>query len=213
MLGSTGLCGAAYLHAACQSSLFKKVWAFSRRALPSDPKLENIVGDSKDWTSQFPRADVVFSGLATTRAAAGGLENQYKIDHDLNVELAEAAKKAGCKTYIIVSSAGANPNSFFGYFKMKGEIERDISRIGFDKTVFLKPGPLLGKRQGNFKGFGNSIAENLGAMIYKTPLQRFMRYPVYDKDVAAAALWAISDLPNGVHYISSEQIQEISDKK
>lgn len=211
MLGSTGLCGAAYLRAACESSVFKKVWAFSRHELPKRPKLENIVStDSTNWAAQFPKANVVFSGLATTRAAAGGLGNQYKIDHDLNVELAHAAKKAGCTTYILVSSGGANENSFMHYLKMKGDTEKDISNIGFDKTVFLQPGPLLGKRQGNFKGFGNNVIEKVGAAFYKSPVQFLLGYPVYEKEVAAAALWAVENLPSGVHRISSKEIQEIS---
>ena len=35
-----------------------------------------------------------FSGLGTTRAAAGGFQEQFKIDHDLNLELAKAAVRA-----------------------------------------------------------------------------------------------------------------------
>ena len=212
VLGSTGLCGAAFLHAACRSDLFGKLWAFSRRELPEEPKLQTIVNkDSSQWIARFPKVDVVYSGLATPVRAAGGFQKQFKVDHDLNIELAQAAKKAGCKTYVLVSSGGANADSFYPYFKMKGQIEDDILKIGFCKVVFLQPGLLLGERQhaeGGFKTFGDGLLQKIGVVLYKTPLQFLVGTPVYDSQIAAAALWAVQKLPNGTHYICSKQIQE-----
>ena len=89
----------------------------------------------------------MFSALATTRAAAGGLKNQYKLEHDLNIELAKAAKEAGTKTYVLISSGGANPNSWFPYTKLKGEIEEHIKEIGFEHTIILRPGIIVGDRE------------------------------------------------------------------
>ena len=89
----------------------------------------------------------MFSALATTRAAAGGFAPQYKLEHDLNVELAKAAKQAGTKIYVLISSCLANPHSWFGYLKMKGEIEEHIKEIGFEHTIIVRPGLLIGKRQ------------------------------------------------------------------
>jgi uncharacterized protein YbjT (DUF2867 family) len=88
----------------------------------------------------------MFSGLATTRAAAGGLEGQRKIDFDLNLELARAAKDAGVETYVLISGAGANSKSMFGYMAMKGELEDRICDLGFKHTVFVRPGFIAGER-------------------------------------------------------------------
>lgn len=89
----------------------------------------------------------MFSSLATTRAAAGGFENQYKLEHDLIIELAKEAKAAGTTTYVLVSSGGANPKGSFPYLKMKGEIEEHVKEIGFDHTIIVRPGLILGSRE------------------------------------------------------------------
>lgn len=86
------------------------------------------------------------SGLATTRANAGGFENQKKIDLDLNLELAKAAKAAGTKAYVLISSGGASSSSMFAYTKMKGELEDAVIALDFEHTVIVRPGLLIGSR-------------------------------------------------------------------
>lgn len=89
---------------------------------------------------------ILFSALATTRAAAGGFENQYRIEHDLNVKMAKAAKEAGSKVYVLISAAQASTSARFAYSKMKGQIEEDIKALNFDHTVILRPGLISGYR-------------------------------------------------------------------
>lgn len=115
-------------------------------------------------SSLSPAPSVLFSALATTRAAAGSFENQYKLEHDLNIELAKAAKEAGTKTYVLISAGGANPHSFFAYPKMKGEIEEHVKELGFDHTIILRPGLIVGKREETrlAEGIFRTIATGLG---------------------------------------------------
>ncbi len=136
------------------------------------PVNEFIEKDTTKWAGQVSAVSpsVVFSGLATTRAAAGGFDKQYKIEHDLNIELANAAKQAGAKTYVLISSTGANANSFMGYPKMKGEIEDHIKEIGFDHMIILRPGLLVGQREesrlveGVLRGFANLLGKVHGSL-------------------------------------------------
>lgn len=86
------------------------------------------------------------SALGTTRAIAGGFDKQRKIDYDLNLELAKAAKAAGTKDYVLISSSGANSSSSMGYVKMKGEIEDAVKALDFEHTVIVRPGLLVGER-------------------------------------------------------------------
>src|SRR5205085_11373345 len=67
--------------------------------------------------------------------------------HDLNVELARAAKEAGSKVYVLISAATSNKNSRFGYVRMKGEIEEDITALEFEHTVIVQPGLISGRRE------------------------------------------------------------------
>lgn len=131
------------------------VSAFTRRPLSNpDPnsRLHSIVDkDFSVWISslsnQKPPPQVFLSGLGTTRGQAGSLANQRKIDYALNLDLAKAAKQAGVKVYVLISSGGADKNSYFPYTKMKGELESAVSELGFEKTVILRPGLIIGPRE------------------------------------------------------------------
>lgn len=107
--------------------------------------------DTSKWSphlkSLVPIPTIFFSSLATTRAAAGGFENQYKLEHDVNLELAKAAKEAGTKVYVLISSGGADKASNFPYLRLKGEIEEDVKELGFETTVILRPGVITGHRE------------------------------------------------------------------
>jgi len=69
-----------------------------------------------------------------------------KIDYDLNLDLAKAAKAAGTKAYVLISTTGATSSSPFGYTKMKGELEDAVKALDFDHTVIVRPGLLVGNR-------------------------------------------------------------------
>ncbi|KAF2472517.1 NAD dependent epimerase/dehydratase family protein-like protein [Lindgomyces ingoldianus] len=154
LVGSTGLVGSNILSQLLAHPSFSSVYAYTRREL-SNPtastKLTPLSStDSSTWPSLFPTAPtptIFFSGLGTTRGQAGGLENQRKIDLDLNYDLAKAAKEAGCDTYVLISSASASSQSMLAYSKMKGELEDKVKDLGFKHTVFLRPGLIVGTRQ------------------------------------------------------------------
>ena len=92
---------------------------------------------------------MLFSGLGTTRAAAGSFDAQRAIDYDLNLELACAAKESGVKVYVLISSGGVSPTSPFPYSKMKGQLEEAVKKLEFPHTVIVKPGLLIGDRKEN----------------------------------------------------------------
>ena len=50
-------------------------------------------------------------------------------------------------TYVLISSAGSNAKSFSGYAAMKGELEDEVSALGFEKCAILRPGIILGDRE------------------------------------------------------------------
>lgn len=91
---------------------------------------------------------IFISALGTTRAQAGSFAAQREIDYDLNLALAKKAKEAGTKTYVLVSSGGANSSSMMGgYMKMKGELEDAVTALGFERTVIMRPGLIVGTRE------------------------------------------------------------------
>lgn len=154
IIGSTGLVGSFILSNVLAHDIYKPVHTITRRAPKSaSANLNSIVdADTTKWASALsslsPVPSAVFSALGTTRAAAGGVDNQWKIDHDLNIELAKTAKEAGVKTFVFVSSAGTRgfPSSMSPFAKMKNGVEDAVKELEFDHAVILKPGMILGER-------------------------------------------------------------------
>ncbi|KAI1777514.1 NAD(P)-binding protein [Hypoxylon cercidicola] len=155
IIGSTGLVGNFILSTTLGLDAFKTIYTISRRApKPESPKLAATVeADTAKWASNLssiaPPPSVVLSALGTTRAAAGGIANQWKIDHDLNVELAKAARAAGVKTFVFVSSGGTRGlgSGSLPYSKMKAGVEDSIKALAFDQAIILRPGIILGDRE------------------------------------------------------------------
>lgn len=179
-----------------------------------DAKLHPLVsGESSTWSSQLssitPTPSIFYSSLATTRAAAGGFENQRKIDYDLNLELAQAAKKAGVKVYVLISAAGASTASRMGYPKMKGELEDAVKSLGFEHTVIVRPGLIVGDRE-EFRGPELVVRKIAGAM---GALSNMLKDPwAQDADVIAKAAVAAGnkalagDSPSAVWEVGQSEI-------
>ncbi|SCU89871.1 LADA_0F00232g1_1 [Lachancea dasiensis] len=209
IFGATGLCGSSFVKYAVKERALS-VTTISRRKLTvsyEPEKVNSVIEEnSENWSHLIPpNTDIVLSGLATTRGEAGK-ENFYKVDHDLNLALARAAKSQGCTTYVLVSSIGADANSMFFYLKTKGEIERDVLALNFDRTIILRPGPLVGERDKS-KGLFNAIVAKLGGLLYKTSLQSLLSYPVYGDDVGKVGIKLALDSTH------SEKVQIVESKE
>lgn len=167
VIGSTGLVGSNILSTLLAAEkAYNPIHTITRRApkvggsasSPPPAALNAVVdGDTSKWATLLsgsggltPAPSTVFSALGTTRAAAGGVENQWKIDHDLNVELARAAREGGATScFVFISSAGTRglASSWAPYSRMKNGVEDAIRHLDFDHAVILKPGVILGQRE------------------------------------------------------------------
>lgn len=130
------------------------VHAFTRKDLPSNAASVQVIRskDSSTWPKLFPTsANLFISTLGSTKGAAGSLAAQRLIDYDLNLDLARAAKAAGTKVYVLLSSNSASATSMFPYLKMKGELEVAVKALEFDHTIILRPGLIIGPRS-DFRG-------------------------------------------------------------
>ena len=155
MLTSRRIKGSHILSVLRAAPSISNIDILARRSPPSsetDTKLTTFLeSDTSKWASQFKSLksapQIYFCAFATTRANAGGFENQYKIEHDLNIELAKEAKEAGTKVFVLISSSGASKDSRIPYSRLKGDIEEDVKALDFEHTVILRPGLIGGKRE------------------------------------------------------------------
>ncbi|KAK3186206.1 Protein fmp52, mitochondrial [Lecanicillium sp. MT-2017a] len=174
VIGSTGLVGSNILSTLLAGDSYKPVMTITRRAPKSEsPNLNAVIdADTTKWAdtlkSASPLPSTVFSALGTTRAAAGGIQNQWKIDHDLNIELARAAKEAGVKTFVFISSGGTRGlgSSAMPYSKMKNGVEDTIKELDFEHGIIVRPGLIMGEREKSRTGEGwfQSIVNGLGKL-------------------------------------------------
>lgn len=171
VFGSTGAVGSQILATLLASDTFSFVKTVSRR-IPStqSPKLEALQEiDTSKWAEKLesltPKPSVVFNAVGTTRAAAGSIQNQWKVDHDLCIENARAAKAAGVKTYVFISSAGTRGflSNRVPYSKMKVGVEDAIKELGFEHAIILRPGMILG-RETPKAAFLESVVGNLNKL-------------------------------------------------
>jgi len=171
IFGCTGAVGSQILATLLTTDTFPSIKTISR-TLPTaeSSKLEAIKeADTTKWgeiiSSLSPKPSTIFNAVGTTKAGAGGIQNQWKIDHDLCIENARAAKAAGVKTYVFISSAGTRGflASSFAYSKMKIGVEDAIKELDFEHAIILRPGQIIGREKPKNRFF-ESIGENLSKL-------------------------------------------------
>lgn len=148
LLGATGLVGGHVLRLALADARVTSITAPTRRPLPENPRLsaptidfDRLPTDPAIWA-----ADAAICALGTTLKTAGSRERFHRIDHDYAVEIATLAKANGARTFVLNSAKGADVKSLFFYSRVKGETERDIQALGFERTVLVRPGLIDGPR-------------------------------------------------------------------
>jgi uncharacterized protein YbjT (DUF2867 family) len=160
LAGGTGLIGSFLTQFLSEDSDFETVQFLSRRKVDLAEKHQVI--DLFEMLS-LTNIDAGFCALGTTMAAAGSKEAFYRIDHDLVLEFSKSCKRAGAKKFVLVSSVGANPKSSNFYLKVKGDVEKAVEEIGFERLVILRPSMLLGPRKEH--RFGELIGKKLMCII------------------------------------------------
>lgn len=149
VLGATGLVGTQLVDLLMKDDRFTTIKIFVRRTTGrKNAKIqEHIIDfDKPDQWKTLVTGDVLFSAFGTTIKKAGSQDTQYKIDYTYQYDVAKAAAENGVATYVLVSSAGASPNSKIFYNRMKGELERDVKQLPFRNIHIFQPGILAGNR-------------------------------------------------------------------
>ena len=145
LIGATGATGSELLNQILNDDYFGKVVVLSRRQMDIiHPKLQVHIIDfnhTSSWT-HLVKGDVLFSALGTTLKVAKTKANQFKIDYTYQYQLAKAASDNGVATYVLVSSYGANENSFLFYPRTKGQLDAAVQKLLFKHIHIFRPGIL-----------------------------------------------------------------------
>ena len=150
LVGATGLIGSTLIARAVGRERYR-LTAIARRAvaLPEGARMELLVAEPANWGEAIAAANaaVLVIALGTTWRAAGRDEAAFRaVDKDLVLASAQAAKAAGVRQCIAVSSVGALASSGNRYLRVKGEVEDALAKLKFERLDILRPGLLRGPR-------------------------------------------------------------------
>jgi uncharacterized protein YbjT (DUF2867 family) len=177
--GASGLVGRVLLNDLLSRDRYERVIALVRSdlAVPS-PKLSITRVDFAALESTAPGdacagADL-FCTLGTTIKKAGSQDAFRRVDHDAVLAFARWGLARGARRFFVVTALGADAASAVFYSRVKGEVERDLARLGFAETHVFRPSLLLGPRE-EFR-LGEVIAswmtKPLG-LLFSGPLSKY----------------------------------------
>jgi|SaaInlStandDraft_1057018.scaffolds.fasta_scaffold00460_18 uncharacterized protein YbjT (DUF2867 family) len=198
VFGGSGLIGGLLIKLLIDDDSFSKIIVVSRSPFKSkSSKVENFQIDfsnPEEIEHSIKNSSIVFSAIGTTQANVKGDKIAYrKIDFEITYSIAKACKSMNIKSFLYISSSGANSKSSSFYMKLKGEIDAAVSNLNLISTVIFRPSLLIGKRSA-FR-FGELIAQfimPLFAFIFPKNLK-----PIAAEFVAKAMVYVSKNPPNG----------------
>ena len=184
VLGATGATGKEMVKLLLDNSNVSKVSLFVRRKIHINH--EKLTIHKIDFSRlgeyhNLVKGDILFSALGTTRKKAGGKKEQFLVDYTYQYEFAKIAAENSVSHYSLVSSIGANKNSFLFYPKIKGALESSVKRLSFNKIHIFQPPSLI--RQPELIRLGEKYSVNLLQIINKLGFLRSLQ-PLLVKDLA-----------------------------
>ena len=146
VLGATGATGRELVKQLLEHPSFASVSIFVRRRPTfKHHKLKvHEINFSKCFDYKtLVIGDVIFSALGTTLKDAGSKAKQYNVDYTYQYNFAKMASENSVSHYSLVSSYGANKNSWFFYLSTKGALEEEIKKLPFKSIKIYQPPALI----------------------------------------------------------------------
>jgi uncharacterized protein YbjT (DUF2867 family) len=201
LAGATGLVGSHCLRRLLADPAVTSVVALARRPLAvAEPKLRvELVDFARLAERAPPPATVALCALGTTIKQAGSQAAFRQVDHDAVAEFGRFALRAGCQTFVLVSSVGADPAARSFYLRVKGEAEATIGALGFPRLVVLRPSLLLGARAESRPG--EAAARVLMPALAPLLIGSLRRYRGIGVDTVAAAMVAAARSQEAGHFV------------
>ncbi|MCX5380285.1 NAD(P)H-binding protein [Streptomyces sp. NBC_00091] len=202
LVGATGLVGGQLLARLLRDPRYDRVTVLARRPLGLEhPRLDARVVDfaklGADDLPAGPGETDVYGALGTTIRQAGSQEAFRDVDQHHTVRVAELARTSGATRIAVVSSVGAGSGSRAFYLRVKGDMEAEVTALGYPQTEFFRPSFILGRRPSHRRGEGlGSSAATVLAPLLAGPARPYR--PVPAGRLAAAMIAALTEDRPGV---------------
>ncbi|WP_100260789.1 NAD(P)H-binding protein [Qipengyuania seohaensis] len=195
LIGATGLIGGKVMEE-CIGREDVRLSAIARREaqLPRGIRMELFVAEPAKWGEVLEalRPKAVICALGTTWKKAGENEEAFRaVDQHLVLDTARAAKEQGVDRFVAVSSVGADMASKNFYLRVKGETERELTKLRFNRLDILRPGLLRGKRE-NDRRLGERIGIAAAPVANLLLHGKYRQYRAIDAETVAQAAIALA---------------------
>lgn len=212
IVGATGLIGGLLTRKLVGQGRDKSLHLLLRRPYREDVgKAKVHVQLQENWPATITgiKPDIVISCLGSTMKKAGSKEEFAAVDRDLVGAVATAARAAGARQFIAISSTMADSSASSFYLKIKGEAEDLMRAEKFDRLDIIRPGLLRGERTGDNR-LGESLAIAASPVLDLLLHGKFRRYrSILASDVADAIIVLMAENGPGVFVHENDAIWEM----
>jgi uncharacterized protein YbjT (DUF2867 family) len=209
VFGATGLVGSHCAKLLLASDAYSSIVLLGRK--PAElwhQKLTQHTVNFDKLDASLLRGDDLYYCLGTTLRKAGSQEAFENVEINYPLEIARLASANGVRQFLLVTSAGADPNSANFYLKTKGRVEDAVRPVPFPALLIFRTSFLMGHREEFRLGERMSIA-TLRALT-AAPVDALKKYrPIAASVVAAAMVKAANQGLQGVRVFESNEIQSL----
>lgn len=210
VFGASGLTGRFVTEHLINDSRYDEIKLFVRKELkiPSG-KIRQILfsTDNLQEIQEQVSGDHLFCCLGTTIKKAGSKEVFFNIDHNLVEKIAKIAAANKVKSFVVVSSIGANDHSRNFYLNTKGKMEESIKTFTFQNLSIVRPSMLMGMRT------ERRAMENIGKLVGKifSPLMigGLRKYKPIHSSTVAKAMINLANRPKGCFVVESDELEKL----
>ena len=210
IFGSSGLIGNHLLSVILQNNDYNHIKLFVRSESKNNNSKVEIV--QTDFTNLEKYKDLIvgddcFFCIGTTRKNTPDKNEYRRIEYSIPISVAQIAKLNSVKSFIYVSSLGANPSSSGPYLKNKGQVEEELNNLDFSKLAIIRPSILLGKRKEH--RLGESIGVYVMQKLSPFFLGKLKKYKPIQAQYVAKAMVAIAQNNYQKTIFESDQLEMI----
>lgn len=210
VFGASGLTGNFVVEHLIQDEQYDIVKVFVRKELKTiSGKVKQVIftPENVEQISDEVKGDHLFCCIGTTIKKAGSQQAFMKTDHDLVERIAKISSFNKVKSFVVISSIGANHKSRNFYLMTKGKMEESIKTFNFDNLSIVRPSMLLGMR--HEKRFGEEAGKTIAKFITPLLVGSMRKYRPIHAAVVARAMIKLANEPNGKYMLESDQIENL----
>ncbi|SFI50416.1 NAD(P)H-binding protein [Jannaschia pohangensis] len=190
MIGATGAVGG---HCARAVSGRGQLTSLGRRVATGIDAAQHVVdlADPPSYAAHLAGQSVAICCLGVGEPSKVTRDEFRRIDHDIPLGFATAARAAGVGHFLLLSSVGANAASPSFFLRTKGQLEDGLRALAFDRLSLFHPSMILTpeNRYGLSQALTLAIWPRLTPLL-RGPLRRFRGIAVdrLGQAIAATAL-------------------------